>query len=393
MKADELKDLILQELLRAPSLSRQKLLEIHPCRPASMLNAVNELKTAGLVVEPERSGAKTGRRSPALSLNPELGAFAGLELQPRRLVGILLDGAGTLLARAALDFPAGITAQAMPGKFRRILADLDQAAPAWRNRWHGIGFADPGLVDVEHQKSLRAHNVPGWVDVPVAEWLRELSGVQPVFLAPAPMTRAFAEYDARRAADPGSLCLIELDTGIGGAFVKHGKLLLGDSARGMELGHLVIRPGGPLCKCGNHGCLEAIAGEHGIRQRIADMIANKVTTELRVTDSLDDFIARVRGRDRAAQLLASEICEAIASAVTVVVTLLNPGAVVFSGRLSGLGNMLLDTVRRELNVNCFYGAIEHLRTEISQLDELAAAAGAALMTRCRELLPGKPLWF
>ena len=163
MKADELKDLILQELLRAPSLSRQKLLEIHPCRPASMLNAVNELKTAGLVVEPERSGAKTGRRSPALSLNPELGAFAGLELQPRRLVGILLDGAGTLLARAALDFPAGITAQAMPGKFRRILADLDQAAPAWRNRWHGIGFADPGLVDVEHQKSLRAHNVPGWV--------------------------------------------------------------------------------------------------------------------------------------------------------------------------------------------------------------------------------------
>ena len=46
-----------------------------------------------------------------------------------------------------------------------------------------------------------------------------------------------------------------------------------------------------------------------------------------------------------------------------------------------------------MNVNCFYGAIEHLRTEISQLDELAAAAGAALMTRCRELLPGKPLWF
>ena len=79
--------------------------------------------------------------------------------------------------------------------------------------------------------------------------------------------------------------------------------------------------------------------------------------------------------------------------MTVVVTLLNPGAVVFSGRLSHLGSMLLDTVHRALNVNCFYGAIEHLNVEISTLDEFAAANGAALATRRREILPGDPLWF
>ena len=393
MKNDELKDLILQKILLRTHLTRQEFLELHPCRPASMLHAINELKNAGLVIEPERSRAKTGRRSPVLSLNPALGAFAGLELQPQRLLGVLIDGAGKVLARAALDFPAGITAQAIPGKLERILAELQNAAPGQDRCWRGIGFADPGLVDVAQQQCLRAHNVPGWTAAPVNAWLRELSGVEQVFVAPAPMFRALAEYDARRPETPRSLVLIELDTGIGGAFVRNGRLLVGDSSRGMELGHLVIRPGGPLCKCGNHGCLEAIAGEQGIRQRIGDMIAGKVATELRVNDSLDDFIALVNRRDRAARLLASEICDAIASAVTVVVTLLNPGAVIFSGRLSHLGEMLLDTVRRALNVNCFYGAIEHLSLEISSLDEFAAAFGAALTTRRRELLPDDPLWF
>ncbi len=394
MKNDELKDILLQKLLLYPRLSRREILELHSCRPASMLAAINELKNAGLVIEPDRVGARTGRRSPALTVNPNWGAFVGIELQPRRLLGVLLDGGGNELARSAIDFTAGITAQAMPGKLAQLLDVLRQAAPEWSGLWRGVGFADPGLVDVERQRSLRAHNVTGWVDVPVAQWLRDLSKSERVFLTPATMARAFAEYYGRRPDVPRSLCLIELDTGIGGSFIKNGRLFAGDSSRGMELGHLVIRPGGPLCKCGNQGCLEAIAGEHGIRQRIADMIAGKVTTELRTTDfSLDNFIELVSRRDRAAQLLASEICDAIANAVTVVVTLLNPGAVVFAGRLSGLGDMLLDTVKRALNVNCFYGAIEHLKVEISSQDEFASAVGAALMTRRRELLPGEPLWF
>ena len=115
MKNDELKDVILEQLLLRTRLTRQEFLELHPCRPASMLHAINELKNDGLVIEPDRAGAKTGRRSPALVLDPAFGAFAGLELQPQRLLGVLLDCAGNTLARAALEFPAGITAQAIPG--------------------------------------------------------------------------------------------------------------------------------------------------------------------------------------------------------------------------------------------------------------------------------------
>ena len=392
MKNDELKDILLQKLLLHRKLTRQEFLNLHPWRPASMLAAINELKSCGFIAEPDRVSAKTGRRSPALILNPDFGAFAGIELQAHKLLGIVIDNNEKIIAQAVLDFPSGITAQAVPGKLKELLDVLKNRQSPRAPEWKGIGFADPGLVDLELQKSLRAHNVPGWVDVPVKNWLRELTRLEDIFVAPETMSRTYAEYCACRPTPPASMCLVELDTGIGGSFIKDGLLLSGSSSRGMEIGHLVIKPGGPLCKCGNQGCLEAVAGEYGIQQKISEMIASRVTTELKATGSIDDFAAAVKNHDRAAGLLASEVCEAIATAVTVLVTLLNPSKIVFCGRLAKLDNLLLDTVRRTLNVNCFFGAVEKLQLEISRQDEFAAAHGAALLMRQKIMRPNGRLW-
>ena len=392
MKNDELKDILLQKLLFHRRLTRQEFLNIYPCRPASMLSAINDLKKSEIISEPERTKAKTGRHSPALMMNPDFGAFVGIELQAHKLLGIVIDNAENTLSEAVLEFPAGITASAVPGRLSELIAALRNRQNRYAPPWRGIGFSDPGLVDLEKQKSLRAHNVPGWVDVPVGNYLQELTRLTDIFVVPETMARTYAEYYAHRPAPPGSLCLVELDTGMGGSFIKNGLLLSGSSSRGMEIGHLVIKPNGPLCKCGNQGCLEAIAGEYGIQQKIAEMIAGRVSTDLHATSTLNDFVQAVKMHDRAAALLASEICEAIAQAVTILVTLLNPDAIVFSGRLAQLDNLLLDTVKRTLNVNCFYGAIEKLQLEISSQDEFAAARGAALLMRNRILRPAERLW-
>jgi len=392
MKNDELKDILLEKLLLHRHLTRQEFLAIHPCRAASMLGAINELKSCGYISEPDRTRAKTGRRSPMLTLNPDFGCFVGIELQAHKLLGTVIDNNETVLAEAMLEFPAGINAAAVPAKLSELLQVLLNRQSSRAPVWKGIGFADPGLVDLERQQSLRSHNVHGWVDVPIAGWLRELSNVQDVFIAPETMARNFAEYYACRPQPPESMCLVELDTGVGGSFIKHGLLLSGSSSRGMEVGHLVIKPAGPRCKCGNQGCLEALAGEYGIQQKIAEMLAGHVSTTLSATGSIEDFVCAVKNHDRAAGLIATEVCEAIANAVTVLITLLNPEAIVFTGRLAGLNDILLDTVRRTLNVNCFYGAIEKLKISISQQNEFAAARGAALMMRQRLLRSDARLW-
>ena len=391
MKNDELKDILLQKLLQYRRLTRQEFLNLYPCRPASMLSAINELKASGIVTEPDRAFAKTGRRSPPLMLNGNYGSFAGIELQKNKLLGILIDNNEQKLSEVVLNFPSGITATAVPAKLPELFAALQNRAPQPLPPCRGIGFADPGMVDLDRQKSLRAHNVPGWVDVPVKNWLHELSNGD-VFIVPETMARTFAEYYAHRPAPPESICLVELDTGIGGGFIKNGMLLSGSNSRGMEIGHLVIQPGGALCKCGNQGCLEAIAGEFGLQQKISEMLAGHVTTTLTAGSSIEDLLCAVSNHDRAGCLIATEACNAIAQAVTLLVTVLNPSAIIFCGRLAGLDKMLLENVRNTLQVNCFFGAVEKLQLEISSQDEFAAARGAALMMREQILRPGCKLW-
>ena len=102
MKNDELKDILLQHILLYKRLTRQEFLNISPCRPASMLSAINDLKNSGFIIEPDRTGTKTGRRSPALTMNPDFGSFVGIELQVHKLLGVVIDNCEQTAAEAVL---------------------------------------------------------------------------------------------------------------------------------------------------------------------------------------------------------------------------------------------------------------------------------------------------
>lgn len=377
---------ILRCIIRDGQLRRREFASAHGYRPASVLEAVNELKRNALVIEPGRTGTKTGRRSPELSLNPNMGAFVGMELQPARILGCVIDGAGNLLASESISYPEGIEAGNARSHLCDMFSALKSALRDCKLIYQACGFADPGLVDLEKQLSLQAVNVPGWKNLDVAAWLREITAIENVYIIPETMARAFAEYNACQPDAPSSLFQISLNSGIGGGFIKNGEMFVGDTGRAMEIGHLVVTPNGPQCQCGNRGCLEAVAGQHGIRGKVMEMLANGVITELSPESfSLSAFSAAVRNRDRAAMLLAMDICECIASSLASVVTLLNPSAIVISGDLTGMGDMLLDTVKRTLALRCFPGATDILKVEYSRLDAYAAAYAAAITVRNRFL--------
>ena len=98
-------------------------------------------------------------------------------------------------------------------------------------------------------------------------------------LWPECTVKTYMEYLSRLHAEkpPKSLFHLGMDDGIGGGFVKDGVCFIGDSNQGMEIGHIVIAPNGPLCQCGNRGCLEAVAGETGIRRRIREALNRGIT--------------------------------------------------------------------------------------------------------------------
>jgi len=385
-QSHEIRMSILQELLRHGQLRRRDFIVANGYRPASVLSAINELKADGRLIEPDRITAKTGRHSPELMLNPQFGSFLGLEIQPERVLGVVIDAAGSIQAQSETRPENGVSADNAAATIATLIPKL-QSPETFNAPCRGLGFADPGLVDVKTQLSLQAVNVPGWKHLDAAALIRQSFAIDNILVIPETMARTYAEYHARLPHPPDSLFQISLNSGIGGGFIKDGELFIGDTGRAMEIGHLVVIPDGPQCQCGNRGCLEAIAGENGIRRKIAKLAADGVRTELTPDNfSLPMFVRAVKNRDRATLLLASEICDNIASSITLVVTLLNPSCMIISGELTGLGDILLDAIKKTLAFRCFPGATDRLKVEFSRLDEYAASYAAALMVRNRILL-------
>ncbi len=385
-RKESIKQALLKELCFSQQLTRLEFIKAHGIRAATVFSAVDELKKEGLICEPDRKGVKTGRKSPLLKLNAPYARFVGLELQPRKLAGVIIDTSGKIITQAVLNLDDSPDARKLMLAMDQILLRLKSQMDCDWQEIKGVGFADPGLVDIKNKISLRAVNVPDWQNIETGRILRQMTACQENLVVPETMAKTFAEYYNRCPEPPQSLFQMSLGTGIGGGFVKNGELFIGDNHRGMEIGHIVISSDGPLCQCGNRGCLEAIAGEAGIKRKISELITNGVDTKLNLDNfSLGNFVEAVK-QDRAAMMLANDVCESISLGLATVIALLNPSTIVLSGELTKLGSVLTDTIKRILSTHCFLGALEKLSLEISTLDEYATARAVALMCRNQLIL-------
>ncbi len=199
----------------------------------------------------------------------------------------------------------------------------------WRDRQGfvaermGVGFGGP--VDFERQTITLSTHVGGWQGFPLLDRLEELCGVRPVMDNDANVG-ALGEYyfGAGRGADP--LFYMTLSTGIGGGVVWQGKAYRGADSYGGELGHLTIRPDGPECLCGAHGCYERMCCGLWLERDYG-----KPAKEL-LQD--DDF---VRG-----------YVVNLALGLKAAIMILNPARIVIGGGIAKAGERLFLPLRSEL---------------------------------------------
>jgi glucokinase len=378
---------IIKELLTQKSLTRGELVKKYNMRPATLLEIVDRIKEAGILSEPERKGVKTGRKASPLRLNSDFGRFAGIELQPGLAKGVVIDTAGNVLDRKVTHSAPGVKNRETSLKeIEEIILYFRSRGSLWENV-KALGFADPGLADTQKGMALNAVNIDGWRNMDIKKILGDISGVQLREVYPAASAAARAEYMSRLPECSGSLFYLEMADGVGGGFIKDGRTFTGDNCCAMEAGHIVVIPGGPLCQCGNRGCLEALAGSSGIKRKVGELVSGGVTTRLRERDfSVRYFVECALAGDKAAATLARELAENIGRGLSAVVAILNPSVIVLSGTLAGLGNFLTDNIRGTLAQHCFPMALEKLKIEISKLGGDSAVLGAAYLARERAIL-------
>jgi glucokinase len=265
-------------------------------------------------------------------------------------------------------------------------AVLDRMAAAILNFGvdvEAVGVGVPGLVDFATGCTKFLPNLSTqWRDVPVSATLNARLNA-PVYLLNDARAAALGEltYGAGRGAR--TMLLFTLGTGIGGGVVIEGRLHLGPLGGAGELGHQTIVPDGPLCGCGNYGCLEAVAsapaltaeGVRVMRAGLAPHLHELVSGDAsRITPremALSNDLAVVQAIRRVATYLGMGVAN--------MVTALHPDLVVFGGGMAALGDRLIDPVREEVQRRVRMFPVTDLRIERSTLEDRAGLLGAVAL--------------
>ena len=228
-----------------------------------------------------------------------------------------------------------------------------------------IGVGMPGVLDPAEGKTQFIPNIPGqWDGVPVAHEMARASKIPTRLINDA---RAFtlAEHGLGAGRGATSMLGITLGTGVGGGLVIGGRLYLGYKGTAGEFGHQTIEPDGPMCNCGNRGCLEALAK--------ADAIAAACGRA-----DVEESVAAARAGDARAMQGIHDAGRYLGIGVGNVIVLLSVDRVVIGGGVAAAGDVLLEPIREELARRVHITDLSRVEVVCGALGVWAGAIGAAL---------------
>jgi len=231
-----------------------------------------------------------------------------------------------------------------------------------------VGVTVPGLFDPVTGCTTLIPNLPGeWNGQPVVKPILAACD-RPVSIINDARAFGLAEFWLGAAKDHESMAGITIGTGLGGVMILNGSLHLSESGEAGEIGHQTIVPNGPLCGCGNYGCLEALASGHAIAQNAG-------------LNSAEAVFEQARQGDAACQQVIADAASAIGIALANIASVINPGVYVVGGGVSGSADQFIDLIQEALYERAPLVDRAFLEVRPAVLGVFAGAVGAALWAR------------
>jgi predicted NBD/HSP70 family sugar kinase len=332
---------VIETVQRSGGMSRVGLVRATGLSRSTVSSVVAELLAEQVLVakpDPGRSSPANGVGRPALQLtvNPALGALVGVHLRHDGVRVVLADLAGTLLAEALGELDVDHHAQQALDYVAGQVPALLGAADVESRRLLGVGVAVSAPVPTS---AAGPHLLHSWRGVDVVSELGCALGL-PVHLGNDANLGAIAEWTFGAGRGHDDLVYVMMADGVGAGLILGGQLYQGANGAAGELGHVVVSPDGPVCRCGSRGCLETVSGTAAI------------SAALRYSHGADLGLTRllglIRAGDPGACRAAEDAGRAVGRALAGICAVLDPLLVVIGGRLAAAGPALLDGVRHEL---------------------------------------------
>lgn len=311
--------------------------------------------------------------------------YIGCDLGGTNLRAAIVDvETGDVLHQASIPTLAREGHEAVMQRMAELFLQVIHTAGMSREDVGGIGIGVPGVLDLEKGETLFLPNLPGtWPHVPLRHTIQALTGLPTRLLNDV---RAITNGEWRFGAGRGvnTIAVFAIGTGIGGGLVLNGQLHLGIGGTGGELGHMTIDYNGPVCGCGNRGCVEAYASGPAITAMGLKAVTQGLTTCLGEMCKYDlnritpELIARAA---RAGDAIAIDIYERaglyLGIAAANICVSIGPRRIILAGGVAQAGDLLLEPMRRTLRERVTVMPVDQVEVVQSQLGNNAGVIGVA----------------
>ncbi|MBD9698523.1 ROK family protein [Flavimobilis sp. GY10621] len=337
----------------------------------STIAARVDLLLASGLVAPAGEAVSTGGRPPAtFAFNPGARVVLAVDLGATHARLALTDLASNVLVEHSEDLDIADGPDRVLTRVIELADEMITSSGRPRTDLVSIGVGLPGPVEHTSGRPISPPIMPGWDDADVPGVLRRALGA-PVLVDNDVNIMALGEH-ATTWPDVDHLLLVKVATGIGAGIISDGSIRRGAQGAAGDLGHVAV-PGRQdvLCRCGNTGCLEAVAGGGALVARLRDTGRDVRTTA--------DVVALVRAGDTTASSEVRQAGRELGAVLATCVSMLNPSMIVVGGALAEAGEHLIAGIREVVYQRSLPLATQHLRIVTSRTRTRAGVLGASVM--------------
>jgi glucokinase-like ROK family protein len=349
---------------------------------AAVTTIVNDLMATGIIREAGDIHISSGRPPVELEIDPTCGFVAGIDFGASHLTILIADLGAHILEENEIPLDIQEGPKFCLDKADALLHELLAKAGRELKDILAIGVGVPGPIVSDAGVVLAPPIMPGWDRFPICDTLEKMWGC-PVSLSNDSELGALGEWAAGAGRGEQNLAYIKIGTGIGAGLLLDGRIYRGVTGSAGEIGHLTIEENGPLCACGNHGCLEAIAGGRAIARQAQEVARNGQRTQLANIKPIESISARnvssaARQGDLMAQQILSRAGTYLGIAIAGVVNMFNPGMVIIGGGVAQSGDILLEPIRLAVQRRSLPAATRAVRITTAMLGRQSSGMGAII---------------
>jgi glucokinase-like ROK family protein len=344
---------VVDALRRQDAVSRTDISRLTSWSRPKVTSIVDRMISRGFLMEVGAGDSQGGRRPTMLKINSQLGYLVGVDIGATSIDLALADLNAQVLSRDSGPGDVRREPVELLDEVKERLLTMIQRQGLRAEQILGIGVGVPGPVDFARGVLVAPPLMPAWDAFSIRECFQQTFPRAHVWVDNDVNMMALGELRAGAGIGVENFIFVKIGTGIGAGIIGHGQVHRGSNGSAGDIGHIRVDPNGPICHCGNIGCLEIMAAGPAIAARGIEAARNGSSAILAKklaanggTLRAEDVGAAAREGDRVAIEIIQSSGQMIGGVLAGLVNFFNPSLILIGGGVSNIGNQLLASIRQ-----------------------------------------------